>query len=47
MAAPKPVLDQAGSAAMQGEAALRNRLVTEAYGTKAPQRGRVPQDYQK
>ena len=30
----------------QGEQKVRNRLVTEAYGTKLPQR-RVPQDYQK
>jgi hypothetical protein len=29
-----------------GEQKVRNRLVTEAYGTKLPQR-RVPQDYQK
>lgn len=29
-----------------GEAELRNRLVTQAYGTKLPQR-QVPQDYQK
>lgn len=30
----------------QGEQKVRNRLVTEAYGTKLPQR-RVPQDYEK
>lgn len=42
----QPILDQADSIAQQGESQLRTALVTEAYGTKLPQR-RVPQDYEK
>ena len=46
MGAPTPILDGAGVVAQQGEAALRTKLVTEAYGTQLPKR-QVPQDYQK
>jgi len=41
-----PVLDEAQMILQQGDADLRNRLVTEAYGTQLPQR-RVPEDYEK
>ena len=41
-----PILDEATQMTMTGEAELRNRLVTEAYGTKLPQR-RPPEDYEK
>jgi hypothetical protein len=41
-----PILDDAQMILEQGEAGLRNRLVTEAYGTQIPQR-RVPEDYEK
>jgi len=41
-----PILDEAQMFLQQGEAAVRNRLVTEAYGTQLPQR-RVPEDYEK
>lgn len=41
----KPLLDGADSVAQQGESALRNALVTEAYGTKLPQRRNVSKDY--
>jgi len=41
-----PILDEASQMTMNGEAALRNRLVTEAYGTKLPQR-RPPKEYEK
>ena len=45
--APSPVLDPQTMGNLQlGEAALRTRLITEAYGTRLPQR-QVPQDYQK
>ena len=40
------VLDPASIEAQLGEAALRNKLVTEAYGTQVPQR-RVPEGYEK
>ena len=40
------VMDDATIAAQLGEQGLRNKLVTDAYGTKLPQR-RVPQDYEK
>jgi hypothetical protein len=40
------ILDGAGVVAQQGEAALRTKLVTEAYGTQLPKR-QVPQDYEK
>lgn len=40
------VLDPAKVEADLGEAALRTKLVTEAYGTKLPQR-RVPEGYEK
>jgi hypothetical protein len=43
---PTPILDEATMLNTAGEAALRNRLVTEAYGTQIPQR-RTPQDYEK
>ena len=47
MPAPAPVLDPQTAGNLQlGEAELRNRLVTQAYGTRLPQR-QVPQDYQK
>jgi argininosuccinate synthase len=35
----------ADAVAQQGESALRNALVTEAYGTKLPQRRNVSKDY--
>ena len=41
-----PILDEATQMTMTGEAELRNRLVTEAYGTKLPQR-RPPEEYEK
>ena len=41
-----PTIDDALNAANMGEADLRNKLVTEAYGTMLPQR-RVPEDYEK
>jgi hypothetical protein len=41
----KPLLDGADAVAQQGESALRNALVTEAYGTKLPQRRNVSKDY--
>ena len=41
-----PVLDAALEQANMGEADLRNKLVTEAYGTMIPQR-RVPEEYEK
>lgn len=41
----KPLLDGADAIAQQGENALRNALVTEAYGTKIPQRRNVSKDY--
>jgi len=41
-----PILDEAAQMTMAGEAGLRNRLVTEAYGTKLPQR-RPPEEYEK
>lgn len=45
--AQTPILDPGIIAGMrEGEMKVRNRLVTEAYGTKLPQR-RVPQDYEK
>jgi hypothetical protein len=45
--APTPTLDpQTMDNLTLGEAELRTRLVTEAYGTKLPTR-QVPQDYQK
>ena len=40
-----PTIDEALMAADMGEADLRNKLVTEAYGTMLPQR-RVPEDYE-
>jgi len=45
-AGPTPLADEAAQLNALGESAVRNRLVTEAYGTKIPQR-RVPQDYEK
>jgi hypothetical protein len=39
-------IDEALAAADMGEADLRNKLVTEAYGTVLPQR-RVPEEYEK
>jgi hypothetical protein len=44
--AATPVLDGASAMVMQGEQEIRNRLVTEAYGTKLPMR-RVPEEYEK
>jgi Phage portal protein, SPP1 Gp6-like len=44
--APTPVIDEATSMIAQGEAGLRARLVTEAYGTKLPQK-RIPEEYEK
>ncbi|MFN9957858.1 MAG: hypothetical protein ACK55I_32535, partial [bacterium] len=41
-----PYLDEASQMTMNAEANLRNRLVTEAYGTQLPQR-RVPEEYEK
>lgn len=43
---PPPQLDAALAAADLGEADIRNRLVTEAYGTMLPQR-RNPEEYEK
>ena len=40
-----PIIDDATIAAQMGDQALRNNLVTQAYGTKLPQR-RVPSDYE-
>lgn len=40
------IMDVADGVAKQGEAAIREKLVTDAYGTKLPQR-RVPQGYEK
>ena len=42
----QPILDPNQMAAEMGEMAIRNKLVTEAYGTVAPQR-KVPNDYNK
>jgi hypothetical protein len=44
--AASPVIDQAQMFAQMGEQGIRERLVTEAYGTKTPQR-RVPEEYEK
>ena len=44
--AATPIVDEATAAIAAGEQDLRNRLVTEAYGTRLPQR-RVPEDYEK
>lgn len=44
--AATPILDEAQMFVQAGEGALRQRLVTEAYGTKIPQR-RVPEEYEK
>jgi hypothetical protein len=44
--AASPVIDQAQAMVAAGEQGIRNRLVTEAYGTKLPQR-RVPEEYEK
>jgi hypothetical protein len=45
--APQPILDPATlDNVTAGEANLRQRLVTQAYGTRLPQR-QVPQDYEK
>ena len=41
-----PVMDQALAEANMGEADLRNKLVTEAYGTMLPQR-RNPEEYER
>ena len=41
-----PVMDEALAAANMGEMDLRNKLVTEAYGTMLPQR-RNPDEYEK
>jgi hypothetical protein len=41
-----PVIDDATIAAQLGDQMVRNELVTQAYGTKLPQR-RVPQEYEK
>lgn len=46
MGQPAPQLDGALDAANLGEADLRGRLVTEAYGTMLPQR-RNPEEYEK
>jgi Phage portal protein, SPP1 Gp6-like len=40
------VMDEATIAAQLGDQSVRAKLVTDAYGTKLPQR-RVPQDYEK
>jgi len=40
------ILDEATMAAQLGDQQLRSRLVTDAYGTKLPQR-RIPQEYEK
>jgi hypothetical protein len=39
-------MDDATIDAQVADQSIRNRLVTEAYGTKLPQK-RVPQDYEK
>ena len=44
--AATPIVDEATAAIASGEQDLRNRLVTEAYGTRLPQR-RVPEEYEK
>ena len=44
--AASPILDEAQMFVQQGEQGLRQRLVTEAYGTKIPQR-RVPEGTEK
>jgi hypothetical protein len=44
--AASPILDEAQMFAEMGEQGIRQRLVTEAYGTKIPQR-RVPEEYEK
>ena len=44
--AATPIVDEASEMINAGEAGLRTRLVTEAYGTKLPQR-RVPEEYEK
>jgi hypothetical protein len=44
--AASPILDEAQMFAQMGEQGIRQRLVTEAYGTKIPQR-RVPEEYEK
>jgi hypothetical protein len=41
-----PTMDEALAVADMGEADLRNKLVTEAYGTVLPQR-RNPEEYEK
>jgi hypothetical protein len=46
VSAAPPVLDPAQMQAEMGEQALRNRLVTYAYGTKLPQQ-RTPEEYEK
>ena len=46
IAPPKPTMDAALLEANMGEADLRNKLVTEAYGTMLPQR-RNPEEYEK
>ena len=46
MGGPTPILDEATLLNQAGESQLRNRLVTEAYGTQLPQK-RVPEDYEK
>jgi hypothetical protein len=43
---PVAQIDDALMQADMGEADLRNKLVTEAYGTVLPQR-KVPEDYQR
>ena len=44
--AQTPIVDEASEMLNAGEAGLRTRLVTEAYGTKLPQK-RVPEEYEK
>ena len=44
--AATPILDEAQMMTQMGEQGIRNALVTEAYGTKLPQR-RIPEDYEK
>jgi hypothetical protein len=44
--AATPILDEAQQFLAVNEQGLRNRLVTEAYGTKLPQK-RVPEEYEK
>jgi len=46
MGQPAPQIDDALLQADMGEADLRTKLVTEAYGTVLPQR-RVPTEYEK